>query len=167
MSAVIDFREEVQNPLDCVEDVLNTYNWAFDRANDDELLVKITGKNCDYRLFFMWQEDLKALQFCCQYDFQIKETNIPQSRKAAGKINEDLWIGHFDIPDETTIPSFRYTALLRGIDQFAGHEYVEDLVDISLAQCEKNFGIFNMFSKFEIANDELLDLALMETSGEA
>ncbi len=86
------------------------------------------------------------------------------ARIALMNINENLWMGHFDIPKDTRTPSFRHTCLLRGV---AGIEHFEDLVDIAMAQCERYFAAFSLLANTEIANDQNLSLALMDTAGES
>ena len=53
------------HPLDLLEELVGANDWAFDRAGPDELAVEIAGRWCDYRLYFLWQEDLGALHFSC------------------------------------------------------------------------------------------------------
>ena len=167
MELHLDSIEDGLNPLDSVEEILTAHNWVFNRMNDDELMVRVTGKNCDYRLFFIWQEDMNALQFCCQYDLLIKDSNITSAARALMHINENLWMGHFDVPKDTNIPSFRHTCLLRGLNGSSGIEHIEDLVDISLAQCERYYSTFHFLAHTMLADDQVLSLALMDTSGEA
>lgn len=168
MSIEMEYAEDIQNPLDNVEDVLSANNWIFDRMNDDEIIVEIAGRSCGYKLFFIWQEDMHALQFCCQYDLDIDTKNSDMATKILSHLNENLWMGHFEIPDGTKKPAFRHTCLMRGMHQNAG-SYIEDLVDISMAQCERHFASFHLLSSsaFEIANDETLSLAMMESAGES
>jgi hypothetical protein len=167
MSLHIDNFEDVVNPLDSVEEILTANNWVFNRMNNDELMVRVTGKNCDYRLFFIWQEDMSAMQFCCQYDFSVSGANQENAARALMTINEALWMGHFDIPKDTSVPSFRHTCLLRGVMGTAGIEHLEDMVDVAMAQCERYYYAFDMLSQPQITDDQRLSLALMETTGHA
>lgn len=162
----IDLGDELINPLDFVEDILTAHNWVFNRMNEDELTVQVTGQHCDYRLFFIWQQDMSALQFCVQYDMVLNRDNMDNAAKALMHVNQNLWMGHFDLPKETEIPTFRHTCLLRGVH--GSHaEHIEDLVDIALTQCEKYFPTFHYLCDGAIASNDLLSLALMETNGHA
>jgi len=155
------------NPLDSVEDVLSANNWTFNRMNDDELMVQVIGKTGEYRLFFIWQENLHALQFCAQYDLSISPNNLAPASAALLAMNEHLWMGHFDLPKDTKIPTYRYTGLFRGLGRGAATEAIEDMVDISLAQCERYYPVFTFLSGAETIDDQHLSLALMETVGES
>jgi len=159
--------EETINPLDSVEDLLNDHNWVYNRMNSDELIVQVTGNACDYRLLFVWQEHMSALQFCCQYEMEIHDNNIPAANAAIMDINSSLWMGHFEIDKENRMPAFRHTCLLRGRKDAGNSEYVEDLVDISLVQCERYHSLFHILSLPETAPEDSLSLALMDTLGES
>lgn len=167
MAAQLQTLESGSNPLDNVEEILAAHNWTFSRMNDDELMVQVAGQGCDYRLFFIWQEDMSALQFCCQYDMTVSEANLPRAGAVLMEINENLWMGHFDIPKDTHVPSFRHTCLLRALNPADSSHQIEDMVDIALAQCERYFSVFHFLCNAAIANDQTLSLALMDTSGEA
>ncbi len=166
--------DETLNPLDSVEDVLNSNDWAFSRMNMDELIVKISGKNCEYRLIFVWQEDMNAIQFCCQYDLSITPENMDTAARTLMSINAKLWMGHFDISHETEIPTFRHTYLTHGTtNSSACFDDIEALIDISLTQCERYHAAFHMLanndtaSSAPILNDQVMSLALMEPLGES
>ena len=167
MAIQLETTDASVNPLDSVEEILVSNNWAFNRMTDDELMVQIAGKGCDYRLFFIWQEDMNAMQFCCQYDMVIDKNNLEAASAALMKMNENLWMGHFDIPSETYAPSFRHTCLMRGMMGPSCTEYVEDLVDISLAQCERFYAVFYLLANAANTDDRSLALALMDTAGES
>lgn len=167
MALQLDTLDETTNPLDCVEDILTSHNWVFSRMNDEELMVQITGKACEYRLFFIWQEDMNALQFCCQYDMIVSKQNMISAGKVLMDLNENLWMGHFDIPRDTLTPSFRHTCLMRGLNAGDSANQIEDMVDIALAQCERYYPTFSFLCNSKPANDQALSLAMMETSGEA
>ncbi|MCB1562066.1 MAG: YbjN domain-containing protein [Alphaproteobacteria bacterium] len=155
------------NPLDRVEDVLDSNSWVFNRVSDEELIVQVKGKYCAYRLFFIWQDDMDALQFCCQYDLHVTPGNFERAASVLMSINENLWMGHFDIPKDTRIPTFRKTSLFRGLDNAVSAGQIEDLVDISLAQCERFYTAFYLLSEVRVANDQTLTLALMDAKGES
>ncbi len=157
--------EDVSNPLDSVEEILCANEWVFDRMNEDELNVQITGKMGEYKLFFHWQEEYSAMQFTCLYDIDVKNDAMVAAAKTMTDINSGLWLGHFDFRPGTQTPCFRHTTLFRGQTQTSGAEHIEDLVDIALAECERYFPVFDIFSRGVPANDCDLKLALMNVAG--
>ena len=163
----LDDFQDITNPLDNIEIVLESHNWEYNRSSETDLIVQVAGKKCNYRLFFIWAEELNVLQFCAQFELTVLNENLESARAALMDINEDMIIGHFDLPRETGVPSFRHSCLLRGMSNDAGLEHLEDLIDISLTLCEKNFPALSLLSGKDTTDPRQLDLALMETVGES
>lgn len=162
--------EEIDNPLDTLEGVLKAQDWHFDRKDEDELRVRVKGKYCAYNLFFIWEGDMRAVQFCAQYDLTIPEDNMKNAASTLLTVNEKLWMGHFDIMSDTLTPTFRYTSLISGEAQnTATEEHLQEIINIAMTQCERFFSIFHLLSQKDSANDDTLPLdlplALMETQG--
>ena len=103
-----------RNPLDIVEEIVAANEWPFDRVSDDEMVVEISGRWCDYRLYFVWQEEISALQFSCQFDMKVQHARRSAVHDLLAEVNAKLWIGHFDVCNEEHTPMFRQTTLLRG-----------------------------------------------------
>lgn len=167
MAGQVESYDEQLNPLDNIEELLTDNNWVYNRMNEAELLVQVAGKGCSYRILFLWQEGMGALQFCCQYDMKIDRKNLSIAGAALMDMNESLWIGHFEINRETLSPSFRHTCLLRGAPGNSIYDHMDDLVEISLAQCERYQPVFNILSMDHKADTQILSLAMMETAGES
>ena len=66
------------NPLDLVEEIVQANEWPHDRASDEEMVVEVSGRWCDYRLLFVWQREISALHFSCGF-----EMKVPKVRRAA------------------------------------------------------------------------------------
>ncbi|MCB9976078.1 MAG: YbjN domain-containing protein [Rhodospirillales bacterium] len=159
--------EKGLNPLDSVEEILSEQNWVFDRTDDDCLTVQVKGRTCNYRLFFIWQKNLSAMQFTCEYDMVVRPENMVLASSSLMDMNEESWMGHFEIARKTHIPAYRQTCLMKGYEFHECSAYFEDLIDISLAHCERFYPVFHLLSCMQPANSEHLSLALMETAGES
>lgn len=169
LSEELDVFNDVSNPLDCIEDIFSAQDWHFDRINEDELTVLVTGKYGAYKMTFLWEEAYSAMQFCCEYDLTIPESTLSRVAQTMTAVNSNLWLGHFDIREESKIPCFRHTSLLRGMNGGSGADLIEDLIDIALSECERYFPAFDMLSRDESAENDArtLSLALMDSAGEA
>src|ERR1700722_1931765 len=102
------------NPIDLVEEIVLANEWAHDRASDEEMVVEVTGRWCDYRLYFVWQEEISALHFSCGFDMKVPKGRRAPVHELLATVNEKMWLGHFDICAETALPMFRHATLLRG-----------------------------------------------------
>jgi len=78
MSVHAETTSPATNPIDLVEEIVLANEWAHDRANDEEMVVEVTGRWCDYRLYFVWQDEISAMHFSCGFDMKV-----PKGRKAA------------------------------------------------------------------------------------
>ncbi len=167
MSESFEIFEDVSNPLDSVEDILQGNEMVFSRPNPDELTVQISGEQSSYKITFLWQEEYSAMQFFCELDIFIPQERRDLMARAMRTINEKLWLGHFDCPDHTSTPCFRHTSLFRGWTHTSGAEHVEDLIDIAIAECERHSAVFSMLASPLPLEDALLSLALTDGAGKA
>ncbi len=168
MTEQVDFFDESQNnPLDCVEDILDDHNWIYSRIGNEELIVDVRGKICTYRVVFQWQRHLSALQINCQYNLFIPAENYEAAALAILKMNESLWMGHFELPKETMSPSYRQTSFVSGTNESHEQDQIEDLVDASLNQCEQFHHVFQILAEENSIDTQTLSLAMMETAGDA
>lgn len=154
------------NPLDVIEEIVAANDWPYDRATDDELMVEITGRWCDYRLYFVWRDDVRALHFNCAFDARVPRTRRREVHDLLAIVNEKLWIGHFDISSEEGILMFRHTVPLRGV-RGASIEQLEDLVDAAFTECDRFFPAFQMVIWGGKSASDAMDAAMFETVGEA
>ncbi|MEI6985588.1 MAG: YbjN domain-containing protein [Rhodospirillaceae bacterium] len=165
-TAAIESTSIYRNPLDIVEEIVSANEWAFDRSCDDEMVVEIGGRWCDYRLYFVWQQELGAMQFSCQFDMKIQPHRKVAVFELLAEVNSRMWLGHFDICGEEKTPMFRQTTLLRG-SHGASVEQLEDLVEIALSECERFYPAFQYVIWGGKSPSEAVSAALLETVGEA
>ena len=155
-----------QNPIDVVEDVVHSKKWTFSRSDDYELVAEIASSWCVYRLYFSWSEKIKAINFTVTFDIKFPETKSKQVYELLSKINEKLWIGHFDVTSKNGIPAFRHTVLeSHGNEKL--YNQLEDLVDIAVYECEKYYPAFQLILFEDSLPQDALNLCVMDTLGKA
>lgn len=162
----LESEDSFQNPLDLMEEIVTANDWVFQRAGDDELMVQIAGNWCDYRLYFGWVREIEAMQFSCALDMKVPEAKKESVYTLLGLINETLWFGHFDLPSQIGLPTFRHAMLLRGV-RGASVEQLEDLVDVTLSECERFYPAFQFVIWGGKSAPEAIEAAILETVGEA
>ncbi|ACI99295.1 YbjN domain-containing protein [Rhodospirillum centenum] len=167
MTAVsVDTQGNTHNPLDIIEEIVVANEWPFDRASEEEMVVEIGGRWCDYRLFFVWQTEVSAMQFSCQFDMKVPVPRRPSIHELLAEVNSKMWLGHFDVCPEEQTPMFRQTLLLRGA-RAASVEQLEDLVDIALSECERYYPAFQFVIWGGKSAQEAVTAAILDTVGEA
>ena len=154
------------NPIDIVEDVIHQKKWNFSRADDHDLVAEISSQWCAYRLYFTWSENINALSLSITFDIRFPETKLNKAYELLGLINENLWIGHFDITSRNGIPAFRHT-LIRSSEDEMLYKKLEDLVDIAVYECEKYYPAFQLILFDEASPDDALNVCNFDTIGRA
>ena len=154
------------NPLDLLEQIVASQEWAFERRSADEMAVEVRGKWCDYTFEFSWAGEISAMHFFCAFDMKVPASRRQQVHELLALANEKLWLGHFGIWTEENTPVFRHSVLLRGA-RGASVESLEDMMDIALTECERFYPAFQFVIWAGKTAREAMDAALFETAGEA
>lgn len=167
MSAVaVETTTRSPNPLDVVEEIVLANEWPFDRTTDDEMFVEIQGRWCDYRLYFVWQPEVGALQFTCQFDMKVPGGRRAPVNELLADVNNRLWLGHFDVEPDDHTPMFRHALLLRG-QRGATIEQIEDLVEVALTESERYYPAFQFVIWGGKTARDAIEAAILDTVGEA
>ena len=129
-------------------------------------MADISSKWCQYRLYFTWSDNIKAISFTITFDLKFPQSKIINAYELIGLINEKLWLGHFDITSKNGIPAFRHTILSNAESDFL-HKKLENLVDIAIYECEKYYPSFQQVLFDEIEPSESLLFTNFEVLGSA
>ena len=154
------------NPIDVVEQLVDANDWTFSRHNDCELMFEVAGHWSGYQMYFLWQHDMGALFFSCQLELRVPETKRSQVFELLATVNENLWIGHFDLVSEGAAPVYRHTVPLRG-SAGASAEQLEDLIDAAVIECERFYPALQLVVWGGRSIADALTVARMDTIGRA
>lgn len=165
--SLIDFSEQQRaNPLDVVERVANGNDWSFERNGEDEITILVRGRWTDYQVSFTWMDDIEALHLACAFDLKVPDRRRIEVQQLISYINEQLWVGHFDLWLQDGIAMFRHALVLAGAGT-ASNQQCEALLGSALNACERYFPAFQFVLWAGKSAREALDAAVFETSGEA
>lgn len=165
--SLIEFEyERHANPVDTIEQLAAVNDWAFERTGEDEITISVTGDWCDYHVSFSWMEEVEALHVACGFDLRVPEPRKLEVVRLLALVNEQLWMGHFDLWNREGVILFRQSLLLAGGAE-ATSEQLEGLFANSLEACERHFQAFQFVVWAGKRAEEALDMVLFETAGEA
>src|SRR5262245_35696256 len=129
------------NPLDLMEQIAVQNEWLFDRAGEDEMHLSFPGQTEDHHLSFSWRHDVETLQLSAQLEVKVPKLKRAEVASLINIINEQLWLGHFEMwPDSGQI-IYRHGLLLRGAIG-ATPEQCEGLIDAALEACDRYYSAF-------------------------
>ena len=154
------------NPLDVVERIASINDWSFERAGEDEITILVTGKWTDYQVSYTWMYDIEALHLACAFDIKVPERRRDEVQRLIAMVNEQLWIGHFDLWSQDGMVMFRHALVLAGGVE-ATSQQCQALLSSALESCEGYFPAFQFVVWAGKPAREALDAAMFETSGEA
>ena len=157
--------ERFSNPVDLVEHLATTHDWAFERSAPDELTLSISGAYCDYNLSINWRDDLVALHLACAFDCNVATPRLGEMYRLLALINEQLWLGHFDLWREDGMLLYRHGLLLAGGKTHPPQ--CEGLLRAALEACERYYQSFQFVIWAGKSPEEALAAALFETQGQA
>ena len=154
------------NPLDVVERMASGNDWSFERAGDDEITILIAGRWTDYQVSFSWMNDIEALHLACAFDMKVPERRRVEVQQLVALINEQLWVGHFDLWILDGLVMFRHAMVLSGGAE-PSNVQCQTLLGKALEACEGYFPAFQFVVWAGKGAREALDAAMFQTSGEA
>jgi hypothetical protein len=157
---------QTENPVDLVERLAVNKQWSFDRDEEDEISIVVSGTWADYNIAFTWLPDIEALHLACAFDLKVPLARRNESLALISMINEQLWIGHFDIWPQDGVIMFRYALLLAGGAPVNAMQCESALTNAVFA-CERYYQAFQFVIWAGKTSREALDTAMIETQGEA
>jgi hypothetical protein len=164
---LIDFEADRQShPVDVIEQIAALNDWTFERAGDDEITISVSGGWADYHVSFSWMEDREAIHLACAFDLKVPEARKLEVMRLITSVNEQLWIGHFDLWSAEGVVMFRQALLLSGGAEPNTHQ-VERLLVTAIEACERYFQAFQFVVWAGKDAAEALEGVLFETVGEA
>lgn len=158
--------ERAGHPVDLVERVASAHEWAFDRLGEDEISIVVKGGGCDYSVSFTWMDDIESLHLACAFDAKIPERRRADLLQLIALVNEQLWIGHFDIWNADGVVMYRHALFLAGGAEVNPRQ-CESLIEIAVETCERYFQAFQFVIWAGKPPKEALEAVLFETLGEA
>ena len=161
-----DMEEQTNNPVDVVERLAAVHEWSFARASDDEVTLVVAGRWTDYQVSFTWMPEIEALHLACAFDLKVPERRRPEVIELAALINEQLWVGHFDVWFKDGIIMFRHALVLTG-GITAADAQCEALLGMALNSCERHYQAFQFVLWAGKSPREALESIMFETRGEA
>jgi hypothetical protein len=166
MSLMESFDEQCGNPLDVVERMASANHWPFERSAESEIALVVTGKGTNYQISFSWMEDIEVLHIACAFEMKVPQLRLSEVQRLIAGINEQLWIGHFDVWTQNGVVMFRHGLILGGGGAVTGRQ-CEVALSSALDTCERFYPAFQFVVWAGKTGREAIDSVTLETCGEA
>jgi hypothetical protein len=154
------------DPLEVVERIASGNNWPFDRVVDDEIALAVSGSRANYQVSFSWMNDIEILHLACAFEMKVPETRLAEVQQLVAAINEQLWIGHFEVWTQSGVVMFRHSLLLVGGVAVSDRQ-CEAAFGSALDTCERYYPAFQFVVWAGKTAREAMDAVMFETAGQA
>jgi len=106
-----------------------------------------------------------VLHLACAFDFKVPDNRLTEIYKLIAQINEQLWLGHFDLWTQEGLIMFRHGLMLNGA--LATPPQVEALLKAALEACERYYQAFQFVVWAGKESREALVSTMFHTEGQA
>ena len=114
----------------------------------------------------MWRSEDQVLQFLAFPDIKVGPEKRAAIYETLGLINEQLWLGHFELWSGSGLIVFRHAALVGEGDTLT-FEQAEAISEAAIEECERFYPVFQFVLWANKTPQEAIAAALIETQGEA
>ena len=153
-------------PLEMLAALFEARGWAHESVGEDELLGEIQGSWAKYQVRGIWRQEDRVLQLLCLPDIRVAEGKLRDAHELLALVNEQLWLGHFDIWSSGSVLLYRNGVML-GSDGLLGVDQAQALVETAVDECDRFYPAFQFVLWGDKSPREALAAALVDAAGEA
>ncbi|MGD9472139.1 MAG: YbjN domain-containing protein [Novosphingobium sp.] len=159
-------RDDDAAPVDMLVSLFEARGWPCEYVADDEISGEIQGSWANYQLRGIWRADDHVLQLLC-----LPEVRVPPGKRAAvvellALVNEQLWLGHFDIWSNGGVLLYRHGIML-GDDGLLSLGQAQAVVEAAVNECDRFYPAFQFVLWGDKSPAEALEGAMVDAAGEA
>ena len=153
-------------PVDMLAAMFEAHGWAFEFVNDEEICGEIPGSWTTYQVRGIWRPEDRVLQLLCLPEVRVPQAKMREAYELLALINEQLWIGHFDVWSQGGMLLYRH-GLMLGDDGMLGLSVAQSVIDTAIAECDRFYPAFQFVLWGDKSPSAALDAALVDAAGEA
>ena len=153
-------------PVEMLASLFEARGWPFEYINEDEISAEIKGSWTTYQFQAIWRTEDHVLQLLCLPDVRVPEDKRADIYEALALINEQLWLGHFDVWSNGSVLLFRH-GLMLGDDGLLSPNQAQCIIEAALDECDRFYPVFQFILWGDKSPTEALAAALVDAVGEA
>ena len=153
-------------PIETLVRFCEAHSWPCEQINDDEIVTTVQGSWSTYELRGVWRAEDGVLQILTFPEIRVVDDRRGAVFEALSLINEQLWMGHFELWSAGNVIVWRHATLL-GRDGTLDLAMAESLVQTAVDECERFYPVFQFVLWGGKSPSEAIAAALIETRGEA
>ena len=167
MALLLEYEpDRTVHPVDIIEHIASINDWNFERQDADEISISVRGNWANYHVSFNWMEDLESLHIASAFDLKVPDPRRNEVKQLIALVNEQLWIGHFDMWNHEGVVLFRNSHLLTGGAEVTPQQ-CEALLRSATDSCDLYYQAFQFVIWAGRSAADALSEVMFETVGEA
>ena len=153
-------------PVEMLAQLFEAHGWPCEFTGDDEMTGEIRGSWTSYQIKGIWRAEDRVLQLLCLPDVRVPDTKRKVAFELLAMVNEQLWLGHFDIWSQGGVLLYRH-GLMLGEEGLLSLSMAQLAVEAAVSECDRFYPAFQFVLWGERTPREALDAALVDAVGEA
>jgi hypothetical protein len=154
-------------PIDMLEAWFEAHGWSNERVGDEEIVASTQGAWGSYELRGVWRDDDNVLQFLGFPDITVSGHQTVAVYETIGLVNEQLWLGHFELWATPGTVLFRHAVLLDGDEPGLSLDQAETLIEAAVDELDRFYPVFQFVLWGGKSPKDAIAAAMVETRGEA
>jgi len=157
---------EDAGPIEMLGAMFAAHGWVWEYVGEDEVTVEIPGSWTTYQLRGIWRDEDRVLQLLCLPDVRVPEPKRRPGYELLAMVNEQLWLGHFDIWSQGGVLLYRHGIML-GDEGVLSLDMAQLAVDSAISECDRFYPAFQFVLWGDKNPRDALDAAMVDAAGEA
>lgn len=159
-------RDEDAAPVDMLASLFEARGWPYEFAGEDEISGEVQGSWASYQLRGIWRPEDHVLQLLCLPDIRVPDDKRAAMFEVLALINEQLWLGHFDIWSNGNMLLYRH-GLMLGDDGLLSPAQAQVAVEAAIEECDRFYPAFQFILWGDKTPAEALAASMVDAAGEA
>ena len=153
-------------PVEMLAALFEARGWECEVVSDDEMVGEVQGSWAKYQLRAIWRSTDNVLQFLCLPDIRVAKEKKHSAFELLSLVNEQMWLGHFDIWSNGDVLLYRHGVLL-GDEGTLSIQQAQALVESAIDECDRFYPAFQFVLWGDKSPQGALEAAMVDAAGEA
>ncbi len=159
-------RDDEAAPVDMLASLFEARGWPHEFVGQDEISADVQGSWATYQLRAIWRPEDHVLQLLCLPDIRVTDDKRQAMFEVLALINEQLWLGHFDVWSNGSVLLYRH-GLMLGDEGLLSPGQAQIAVESAIEECDRFYPAFQFILWGDKNPTEALAAALVDAAGEA
>ena len=153
------------DPLESVEQAVIAEQFPYER-DELELHLAAPGAWRDHQIWFAYRPEIDVIHVCASLELKAPDDRLREVCELVARLNERLWIGHFDVWSEDGSIVFRH-ALTLPESEAVSVSQAGALIAAAKEAGERLYPAFHYLLWSGKSPAEAVSAAMFDTAGEA